>query len=340
MILHNRCVLRLISNRLAAPGSQRCASQKDTVVLADFNNTAGDAIFDVELKQALTVDSHNPLTDGEPATSVECVKPMSDDLLTLTPPPADARIRYGPDPNQFVDFRFPQNPSSHDKHDKPPLVMNVHGGFWRSRYTLDHGGHLCAALTAKQIVTANVEYRRVGNEGGGWPATFADVRMAYTVVVQNEQRYNFDPNKCLVMGHSAGGQLALCLAAHESGVQRVISLAGVIDLERAFRLHLSNDAVVEFLRGTPRDVADHYHEADPMQLSIPNARQVLIHGSADDVVPPDFSRDYVTAKQNRTGKQREDVQLREIPGAGHFDLIDPRSRAWQTTERAVVQLLA
>lgn len=267
---------------------------------------------------------------------------MSDDLLTLPPPPANVRMSYGPDPNQFFDLRFPsRNPSSNDKNEKPhPLVINIHGGFWRSQYSLDHAGHLCAALTAKQLVTANVEYRRVGNEGGGWPATFADVRMAYNVLVQNEQQHNFDPNKLLVIGHSAGGQLALCLAAHESGVQRVVSLAGVVDLERAHRLHLSNDAVVEFLRGVPHDVADHYREADPMQLSIPKARQVLIHGSADDVVPPDFSHNYVTAKQNRKGKQKEDVQLREVSGTGHFDLIDPRSLAWQTIEQAVLQLFA
>jgi len=77
-----------------------------------------------------------------------------------------------------------------------------------------------------------------------------------------------------------------------------------------------------------------------MQLSIPQARQVLIHGSADDVVPLDFSRSYVTAKQNREGKQKEHVQLREVSGATHFDLIDPRSLAWQTIEQAVLQLFA
>ena len=72
-----------------------------------------------------------------------------------------------------------------------------------------------------------------------------------------------------MIGHSAGGQLALCLAAHEPSVTRVVSLAGVVDLQRAYQLHLSNDAVVEFLRGTPSEVPDHYREADPMQLSIP-----------------------------------------------------------------------
>ncbi len=262
---------------------------------------------------------------------------MSDNILSMPPPPADARIRYGPDPNQFIDLRFPAPARASDK--PHPLVMNIHGGFWRARYGLEHAGHLCAALTAKRIGTANVEYRRVGNEGGGWPGTFADIRMAYDVLVRNDAHYNFDLKKLLVIGHSAGGQLALCLAAHESGVERVVSLAGVVDLKRAFELHLSNDAVVEFLGGAPREVADHYREANSVQLSIPQARQVLIHGSADDVVPADFSRDYVAAKQKRTDKQKENVHLVEIAGAGHFDLIDPRSSAWKTVEQAVLQLL-
>lgn len=140
------------------------------------------------------------------------------------------------------------------------------------------------------------------------------------------------------MGHSAGAQLALCLAAHDAGVTRVVSLAGVVDLRRAHQLRLSNDAVVEFLRGTPAEVPDHYREADPAELSIPLARQWLIHGSTDDEVPPDFSRDYVSAKQKRSGKAKEDVHLFEIPSAGHFDVIDPRTQAWKQVENTVVKL--
>jgi pimeloyl-ACP methyl ester carboxylesterase len=115
----------------------------------------------------------------------------------------------------------------------------------------------------------------------------------------------------------------------------VISLAGVIDLQRTYELHLSNDAVVEFLGGTPAEVPDHYREADPMKLKIA-ARQWIVHGSVDDIVPPSFSRDYVTAKQN----QKENVQLVEISGAGHFDVVDPRSDAWKKVEKVMREALA
>jgi acetyl esterase/lipase len=255
---------------------------------------------------------------------------MSDDILTLPPPPADLRIVYGSDPNQFADLRLPKDGKS-----PHPFVMNIHGGFWRAKYNLDHAGHLCAALTALGIATANLEYRRVGNPGGAWPGTFADVRSAYRFFQQNAVKHGLDGSKFLVMGHSAGGQLALCLAAHEASVSRVVSLAGVSDLQRAYQLHLSNDAVVEFMRGTPSDVPDHYSEADPVRLPIPGAQQWFIHGAADDVVPPAFSRDYVELKR----KSKEEVHLLEIPGAGHFDLIDPHAKAWSQVEQTVRQML-
>lgn len=261
---------------------------------------------------------------------------MPEDILSRPAPPADLRLFYGHDPNQFLDLRLPRRGSIR----LLPLVVNIHGGFWRARYNLDHASHLCAALTANGVATANVEYRRVGNVGGGWPGTFADPRSAFNFLVQNSARHNFARDKILVMGHSAGGQLALCLAAHEPGVSRVLSLAGVVDLQRAYELHLSNDAVVEFLHGTPAQVPDHYREADPMRLTIPHARQWLIHGADDDTVPPNFSRDYVAAKQRHAGAKKENVHLLEIDKAGHLDLIDPQSTAWESVEQIVLKLLA
>src|SRR6201988_2426826 len=191
---------------------------------------------------------------------------MSDDILSRTPPLADARLAYRSGPNPFLDLRLPAKASGVKPH--WPVVINIHGGFWRAKYNLEHNGHLCAALTAKGLATANLEYRRVGNDGGAWPGTFSDIRSAYHFLLQNTHAHNLNSKRIVVMGHSAGGQLALCLAAHEPSVIRAVSLAGVVDLQRAYQLHLSNDAVVEVLRGTPTEVPDHYREADPMELSI------------------------------------------------------------------------
>jgi len=243
----------------------------------------------------------------------------SQDILQLPPPTADARLAYGSDPNQFGEIRLPKDKGPF------PVVMNLHGGYWRSQYDLRHAGHLCAALSQKSFATWNVEYRRVGNPGGGWPGSFEDVRNAYRFIPQLGKQYDLDAAKVLVMGHSAGGQLALCLAAHEPALTRVLSLAGIVDLAQAWELHLSNNAVVAFLGGTPSEVPEHYREADPMSAAIPpTTTQWLIHGAGDDVVPPYFSRNYAEQKKRRG----EDVHYLEIATAGHFDLIDPRSTAW------------
>jgi acetyl esterase/lipase len=251
----------------------------------------------------------------------------SEDLLNLPAPKPDARVAYGSDHSQFIDLRLPKTRGPHS------AAICIHGGYWRAQYDLEYFGHACAAFTAKGLVTANLEYRRVGNPGGGWPGTFDDLRAAYQFVIQNASRYSIDTRRVLVLGHSAGGQLALCLAAHPSELKAAISLAGVIDLQRAYQLHLSNNAVVEFLGGTPSEVADHYREADPMKLAI-KPPQWLVHGAQDDIVPPDLSRDYAKAKT------KEDVHLVMIENAGHFEVVDPRSKAWSEVERIVLGSLA
>src|ERR1700676_4104018 len=160
---------------------------------------------------------------------------MSDELLTLRPPPADARLSYGSDRNQFLDLRFP---AAKQKNKPGALVINIHGGYWRAKYNLAHAAHLCAALPPRGLATANLEYRRVGNDGGAWPGTFADIRSAFHFLAQNAEAHNLNSTRIVVIGHPAGGQLALCLAAHEPDIHSVMSLAGVVDLQRAYQLHL------------------------------------------------------------------------------------------------------
>jgi acetyl esterase/lipase len=251
------------------------------------------------------------------------------DILSRPQPVPDKREAYGGDPNQFVELRLPRGKGPY------PVLLNLHGGYWRAKYDLSHAGHLCEALRTAGVATFNVEFRRVGDAGGGWPGTFADVRSVYRYVRQEADRFQLDLNRLVVMGHSAGGQLALCLAAHEASLTRAISLAGVVDLKKACALHLSHDAVVEFLGGTPEEVPEHYREADPMGLKISPARQWLVHGSDDDTVPVEFSRDYVAQKK----KIGETVDLVEIPRCGHFDVIDPESAAFQQVTAAVVSAL-
>ncbi len=242
------------------------------------------------------------------------------DILTRKAPDADLRTTYGADSNQFVDLRVPPGKGPH------PVLFFIHGGYWRAKYDLGYAGHLCDALNKAGIASWNVEYRRVGNPGGGWPATFEDIRAAYHLLLSSakENGSRFDPRRICVAGHSAGGHLAFCLAAFETTVTRTLALAGVLDLRRAWELHLSNDAVVEFLGGTPVDVPEHYHEASPAQRAIPQARQVLVHGTADTAAPYEISKSYAETKK----KSGERVELITLQDVGHFEIVDPVSAVW------------
>lgn len=252
----------------------------------------------------------------------------SDELLNSIPPPG-IKLSYGSGPSHFGELRLPKGRGHF------PLVVNVHGGFWRAQYDLTHAGHLCAALAERGIASWNIEYRRIGQAGAGWPASFQDVVSAYRFVKQIGLRYeSVNCNRVAVVGHSAGGQLALCLAAHDPTVQSVVSLAGVVDLHRAWELHLGHDAVVAFLGGSPTVVADHYKESDPIQLKI-SAKQHLFHGLRDDIVPAALSRGYVDKKRI----QKENVHLHELSGADHFDLINPSSAAWSSVLKVIELLL-
>jgi len=252
----------------------------------------------------------------------------SESILTRKPPAAQRRITYGADPNQFIDIRLPSGGGLH------PVIFFIHGGYWRSKYDLTYAGHLCAALAKAGVATWNVEYRRVGNPGGGWPGTFEDIRSAWRMLQSAESATEFDRRRVGVAGHSAGGHLALALASFENSVTRVLSLAGVLDLRRAWDLHLSNDAVAEFLGGTPTQVPEHYREANPAERPIRRAIQKIVHGTADEAVPYEISGSYADAKK----KAGEKVKLITLPGTGHFEIVDPESDVWGKMQELLVGL--
>lgn len=256
-------------------------------------------------------------------------RPMTTPILDLTPPPADARIAYGDAPQQFGDLRLPKSGGSH------AVALVIHGGYWRSAYGLEHIGHLCAALTRAGVATWSLEYRRIGDPGGGWPAAGNDVVRGAGYLRTLARRYPIDLNRVVAIGHSAGGHLALWLAAqHRIPLRGVVSLAGVADLRRAWELRLSRGVVAELLGGTPQEQPERYRQASPIEMLPLGVPERLLHGINDDVVPIEISRKFQAAAT----AAGDDARLVELPDAGHFELIDPRTRAWAQVEAAVLDL--
>ena len=268
---------------------------------------------------------------------------MSEDILSLPPPPADLRLQYDDGPFQFGDLRLP------DSETPCPLVIAIHGGYWRNRYDLAYLGHACAALRRRGVATWNIEYRRIGQTGGGWPGAFADVALATDYARQLANEYPIDPTRVIALGHSAGGHLACWLAVRqnippESELYRndplplrgVVSLAGVLDLRRAWDLRLSANATEELLRETPQSDPQRYTLASPIELLPAGIPQTLIHGADDDSVPIELSRRYAEAARQRG----DSVRLIELPRTSHFELVDPRTSQWRIVEDAVMELLA
>ena len=249
----------------------------------------------------------------------------SADILFDPPPPAaDARLAYGPEPKQFGDLRLP----AVDR--LLPLAVVVHGGAWKATYNLIHTGHLCIALGKAGIATWNVEYRSRGDVDGKWPGAGVDVSAAVRFVDELVERYPLDSERIVLVGHSAGGHLALWAA---KGAQLpVVALAPVSDLRESAERVGPDGAVASFMGGMPQDLPDRYAEASPRELLPLGVRQILVHGTKDPEVPYEMSERYVEAAAG-------EAELVPLEGAAHFEPIDPQAGEWPLTVEAVRALL-
>lgn len=250
-------------------------------------------------------------------------------MLAAPPVPATHRLVYGDSPQQFVDLYLPEGPGPH------PLLVAIHGGFWRALYDLGHLSHACAALASMGFAVASLEYRRCGQPGGGYPGTMDDVSAALALLAT---RTDLDLTRVALLGHSAGGQLALCAAKHgppSMQIAGVIGLAPLSDLVHAFALDLGQGAIGSFCGGSPEEVPAAYAAASPAARLPLGVRQIVVQGELDDIVPLALAVPYC-AQAKQAG---DDVLLDVLPGADHFSVIHPRSKEFGRVAEHVRTLL-
>ncbi|MEA2386973.1 MAG: hypothetical protein QOJ22_1147 [Thermoleophilaceae bacterium] len=232
------------------------------------------------------------------------------------------RHSYGPDRYNRADLYLPAGDGPH------PAAVVIHGGYWQAKYGKAIMKPVCADLARRGVAAWNIEYRRLGRgQGGGWPATFDDVANAIDHLAEaGAGRLQLDD--VAVVGHSAGGQLALWAAARDDArvpIRRVVAQAAVCDLAAA------GDVARDLIGGPPERFPDRWQAADPMR-HIPLAVPVrLIHGAEDATVPVRRSRRYYEAARAAGAP----VELIEPSPGGHRVHIDPRSAAWEAAAEFV-----
>jgi acetyl esterase/lipase len=272
--------------------------------------------------------------------------PMTlDQYLALNGPAPTATIAYGSAPSQFAELFRPAG-------DGPfPVVVLVHGGCW----TIEYGGitqmrNVAGALAAQGIAVWNVEYRRVDEEGGGYPGTYLDMHAALDKLAQEAPRYGLDTGRIVAMGHSAGGQLVQWIAGrnkvpassplfHPSPlpVREIISLGGLADLRNEKELiEGSCGRSTVQLAGTPSATRpDVFVDTNAAELMPNGSRTQLITGELDTISPPRAAHAY--AARARAAGDRAEVLI--LPGASHYDEIAASSASWPLVLAAIRKAL-
>lgn len=268
------------------------------------------------------------------------------DLTSRPKPQPDAQITYGDDPLQHVDLWLPKGKALH------PVVLMVHGGCWQTDIAdASLMNHIAGDLRARGIAVWNIEYRGVDRPGGGYPGTFLDAGAATDALRSHARQNRLGISNVVVLGHSAGGHLALWLAAreripkssalhvaHPLKINTAIAIGGLPDLKAAATPPGDTCGVeaVNKLTGKPSAKRpDVYRDTSPPEMLPFTARQVLINASLDTIAPPSFADAYeLRAKAHGIAVRRIIV-----PGEGHVELVAPGTASWAAELREIERAL-
>jgi len=266
-----------------------------------------------------------------------------DELAAITAPAPTARLTYGSGPLQFGNLRLPKGAGPH------PVVLYVHGGCYLAQYSISHAAALEQALADSGYAVWSIEYRRVGDDGGGWPGTFDDVARAADHLRELATRYPLDLKRVVAAGHSAGANFALWLAArHWLGADSpwrggnplpVLAVLGLTPAPDLAALHTSgvcNNVIDKLMGGSPAQVPERYRDLSPAQLLPIGAPQTLIVGAHDRAWGPS-GRAFHTLS---VAAHDSHVRLIEAPESGHFDVVAPTTTSWRLVIDALRDLFA
>ena len=266
------------------------------------------------------------------------------DISALPKPAVGERIAYGKAPQQFGELRLPKGKGPH------PVAVLVHGGCWLAAYDYQYFNHLAAALADAGVASWTIEYRRLGDEGGGWPGTLLDVARATDHVRVLAGTHPLDVKRVVSIGHSAGGQLALWLGARHKlpaksdlhlpnplALKGAVGLAPISDLAgyRVGAPDSCNASVDRLLGGGPTQFPERYAQASPLALLPLGTPQWLIQGGADPIVPAASVSAYAAAAK----KAGDAVTERGEAALGHFDPAVPGNALGDAAVRAVLDAL-
>jgi len=239
-------------------------------------------------------------------------------VLSRPAPSPDAVVRYGELAENIADVRYGKKEPSHR-----PLAILIHGGFWRPAFDRMHTSPMSAAIAAAGWTVASIEYRRIpGNPN----AMLDDVRRA---ILQLPLMTNQHNGQAIVLGHSAGGHLALWAAvACAPLLIGALALAPAADLQYGYDNAIGDGAVRAFLGSPP----DQHRDFDPCRMACPSIATTIIHGKQDAIAPLAMSENYLSRHQT--------TRVVRLDNCGHFAVIDPLSDAWPSVIAELERLSA